>query len=76
MNLLTHLPKLLLAASLALGLLPLAAAHACEQGITSVDRNHQIPLVRNLVVCIQAPHVCSGGIEDVLGGPRATPVLP
>lgn len=72
----TPATKILLATLLAVGLMPLAAAHQCEEGVYSVDPRHGLTLICNLLVCIHVPHTCLGSVNGLLADPAGLPLLP
>ena len=68
--------KVLLAAVVVAGLLPLAEAHTCQPGVYSVDPAHRIILICNLLVCWGPPHTCVPRIADGLLADPLAPLAP
>lgn len=67
--------KILFAAAVALGLAPLADAHTCQPGVYSVDPNHQMIIICNLLICWGPPHTCVPRMAD-LGDALGNALLP
>jgi hypothetical protein len=55
--------KVGLAFLLAVGLLPLAMAHECQPGETSVDPSHRVVVHCEPFGCVVMDHVCVGFVE-------------